>query len=755
MRQQRNRAGFSIAEMLVVMAILAVLGGLTAVGVVHHQHNMALLERDGIAKELFISAQNHLAMAESQGYLGLSSQAYGIQDAKVTAKDPDTYYFMVNQGDQYDKNTVLDLMLPFASVDETVRKGGSYVIRYQANPARVLEVFYCSPKGTRFGHEFQPVEYSSIRNLSGAGSEQRENRKNYKFGDQDTAVVGWYGGTDAASMTMSEDALLLPPSINSAAGEADSENSETLRITVTDPNDNNSDASLRLIVRGKTSGAEKYFDLNQTSKDNIIYHSLDGTYTVLLDDITTPGLHFYDLFHAEGFVPGENLSIQAVAYSNSKLTNVVYSPEKIVNSLFADIETHGDVTTAKIRCIRHLENLDNNISHVAYYYNNLNNGNTLNIQKAEQISNVTWDHWTDYLFNKPDSTLLNGNDVSIFSGDNATKTETGCFLPVSPNYPVVYDGGGYSISGIPVNEIGNAGLFGTLQSGSDISNLKLIDLSITSSSGKAGALIGAAEDTAVTNVVAYHTSSSPNLTVTASGDAGGLIGSMKNGTVERCAAALCVKSNGGNAGGLIGSVTNGTIESSYSGGHTRNGAYEQNRYNITASSAAGGLVGTAGSATIRNSYSTCSASGQTAGGLAGKASGSITSCYATGLVQGSTKGAFVGNSSATLSGNRYYEIINQKDTPSSNGGIDYLNPLGNDTTSSGVTPLDASADSYRVFFSSSISAADAIPYDRYLSAFRKYGLRSVAQLMGTSADGFVAQHYGDWPVPELLVVNTK
>ena len=146
MRTRRGKSGFTMAEMLIVTAIIAVLGGVIFIMVSRYQRSLAHLERDAVAKEIFVAAQNHLTVAESQGYLGISKGGFGTLDSDASEENREVYYFDVNRGNRFtsDNSTVLDLMLPFASIDETVRAGGSYIIRYQADPAVVLDVFYCS-----------------------------------------------------------------------------------------------------------------------------------------------------------------------------------------------------------------------------------------------------------------------------------------------------------------------------------------------------------------------------------------------------------------------------------------------------------------------------------------------------------------------------------------------------------------------------------------------------------------------------------
>ena len=90
MRKLHNKKGFTLAEILLVVAILAILVGLAFVAVNSYQRSMTKLEYDGYAREIFIAAQNHLSMAKSQGYLGVTD--FGTQDAS----DPSVYYFAVN-----------------------------------------------------------------------------------------------------------------------------------------------------------------------------------------------------------------------------------------------------------------------------------------------------------------------------------------------------------------------------------------------------------------------------------------------------------------------------------------------------------------------------------------------------------------------------------------------------------------------------------------------------------------------------------
>ena len=234
----------------------------------------------------------------------------------------------------------------------------------------------------------------------------------------------------------------------------------------------------------------------------------------------------------------------------------------------------------------------------------------------------------------------------------------------------------------------------------------------------------------------------------------------------------------------------------YSGGHTildaTTGAvvYVAGTANVTATAedgVAGGLIGKAGSATIADSYSTCSVSGATAGGFAGTAAGNMDNCYATGQVNMTvdadtgkvvpvsdrTSGAFAGtyDASGTATDCLYYEIVGEY-FDADTGAYAYL-PAIAAGEKSGISALDASAEVYNTFTGGQDAWKDATPYNETLAEYysSKYNLQTVAQLWtsgnvqetaGTDEESglpypadFVAAHYGDWPAPEIFLLNSK
>ena len=673
MHDRRKKRGFTMAETLLVVAIIGVLSGVVFIMVARYMRSMAQLERDGIAKEIFVSAQNHLTMAESQGYLGKTS--YGTPETDSISGSGDNtgsgsgtagsgiYYFVVNHGDAFSTPSVLNLMLPFGSVDETVRLGGNYIIRYQAQPALVLDVFYCNAQEKRYGHTFTSGEYKDLLDLRDVeGRNHKSERRTYV---KDKAVLGWYGGEEAQKLEKGKE--LAEPSIEIV-------NAERLLVKIKDPNEKYGYASLVLIVTGKTSGKQKAFYLKKITDKNIYYDNMNAAYTVILDSVTESGMHFAELFGESGFIPGEDVTVQAVSYSNTVLTNIAYSAGKSANSLFAEIaaaegagSSSGDSSsseddfsgspfsgddgfssgdnpgsgsgntstgglsgnvTASISNIRHLENLGNAVSDAngtdsdgAVY--------AIKVTSASQTTDLDWNTFCTAVSTDKDLFEAgSASDVCVYknSGSSSDKTAAGTYWPVTPAGALAYDGLGHAVSNIRIQFAGDAGLFGTLSQDSSISNLQLLNCAVTSTgaasgssdSGNAGTLAGTMTKTKVSNVLARLETKTG--AAASDGSSGGAAGSSPGSTSASSAgqeAFVSVSGGGSSAGGLVGSMSGGSLT----------GCAASVYVQVTkgdGSSAAGGLVGTASGSAVLNG---CYAGGHTQDGLypaspAAKAAGS-------------------------------------------------------------------------------------------------------------------------------------
>ena len=191
-------------------------------------------------------------------------------------------------------------------------------------------------------------------------------------------------------------------------------------------------------------------------------------------------------------------------------------------------------------------------------------------------------------------------------------------------------------------------------------------------------------------------------------------------------------------------------------------------YNIQGGTA-GGLIGSASGVTVVNTYSTCSVKGSTqSGGLIGSAeSGSVSNSYAVGPVggtgtgTGTTKGAFMGSVDGTtiIGKNYYFELANENtpDMPSIGSGT----RIGTGT----VTAIDSDLGTYNAFVyprtvdGETKEAAASEPYNNRSGSVPPWHFPSVKQLAGipdtVPVYSWSKTHYGDWPVYETLVPNTK
>lgn len=762
-----------MAELLVVVAIISILAGVGFIAYFNHQRTLAQVERDAIAKEIFVAAQNHLTVAKGEKYPGLGSGDFGTAgtyntggSGDATEQDVNGVYYVVVPGTDLD-DSVLSQMLPFGAIDDTVRSGGSYIIRYHRKEGLVLDLFYCSPNGSDYGHNLEASEYETVMGMRGEG--KKGDRK--KWGD---AVLGWYGGADALQL----------PEYTMGEPEIEIVNAEQLYVRVKDNSSNDYDNKdvgyLRLIIKGKQSKTKHYLDIKSSKKH--LTPDGNGYYKIVLDEVTAAfssksqeeGGHFAERKFDDdpatsvnnGFIPGEDIEVRAAAYTLEGRANIAYSGKQISNSLFASIgvseegNADGVPNVAYIGNFRHLENLDQNVSRIDHNDKAKAGKATgqLNVNQAIQMTDLDWPAFRTKI----------GGTVKVYKLTDDVGTNAGCYYPIEPNYGLHYRGERHRITGVTAST-DDAGLFGAVPEGglAAVNNLELINSNITGTAS-AGALAGTLRDTIVTNVLARNSAQTHAVDVSGA-NAGGLAGVLNKGSIRFSAAALIVNGTA-NAGGLVGKAENGAVVTGcYSGGHTDNGGLygkwitpSSHGYDVRGG-VAGGLIGDAGNAQVSCCYTTCSVSGSTIGGFAGKAAGDISHSYSTGLLSKREDNAFLGSGRPALSDNHYFMIINK--VKNSDDEYEYIDPMENWSSESKVKALDKTAATYESFVSARSSWAQARPYDSTLKTYYKnrYNLKSIKRLCGTDkptlaeygswSDLYINTHYGDWPAPEVFLIN--
>ena len=597
MTMKKNRAGFTLAELLLAVAILVILFGLGFVAVNAYLRNLRLNEMDWTAKEIFIAAQNQLSKAKENGTLQTYIKNYketpeaGTKDIKDKDSgdedNRDLRHIRFSGNGDVTGEEGWKMLMPFGAIDETVRLGGSYIIQFDLTSATVTRVYYSN------NYKLNDDDYGKLNGQIADHQISKEFRKYYGGDKRGTGIIGFYEGDSKAFKYEEIEATPI----------LEVENKEKLiaKILGVDPNK----YTVRLCIRGLSSGA---------TKTQHIERDLDLNY--IMDDVTAlKDNHFVNKITSDtdkAFIPGENIEVFVTVMTSKAdtLSNVKESNHIVTNSLFASADFENGGTAAQIANFRHLQNLDALMSGIPY-----GTGETqINLASAEQINDMKW---SDFLTAVSNNSIVTKDDTNAGSW-NGTKN----YYPLS-NLPktLSYEGNNRFIDGISVGGVTkDAGLFGTVAGTAlTVSDLELRNFNINTG-GSAGALAGAFSESTLTvsNVIAYNTVENDDaLAIVSAKSAGGLIGSATNVNITNSAAAVYVK-GGTTAGGLAGNLGGGKIENSYTGGHTRDGVFtfgegvtdtSKGRPNVQATAAdgmAGGLVGS-NNTTVSNSYSAASA----------------------------------------------------------------------------------------------------------------------------------------------------
>lgn len=709
--KQKRRAAFTLAEFLTVIAIVGILASLSFVAVIHYQRKLRRLEMDQAAKEIFLAAQNHLTLEVSSGtiprLLHMEAQGEFSDDQKqaklgisvdntvlAEEKEGNIYgvlYVPEKQAGQPESEQeesggemalasanvteeIRQRLLPFGSIDETVRGDGSYLIFYDPEAGLVREVWYSDH------YQFVQTDIGSealLAAASDAGKRERFTGANSNYKDQ-KLPIGYYasGNLEVPELPVEE---FEAPTVKLV-------NDDILYAKIEDPNKN--EHSLSLFVKGEKSGTTGYIEINppETSRSARVAKvsgasgNSDGTYQVILDDIAAPagtgtstGFKFMDFNQPAqtdmtfqqnergfaSFIPGENIFVYAQVFNNEALSQVKTSNIESGSSLFASISTDR---SAEIGSFRHLENLDERVS--GWDPDQLYTGavTTSKTVTAMQNSDLTWKAGENIadesgycghvakLHTAFGSNFLNQNAETISIAYRVTDqtnadrtnptaqaytTEAGSYLPLSLPYPLDYQGNTYRIDGLQVGKTagssitavdGTGGLLGTVTQDMSVKNL-LICQPVVRTKASAGALIGA---------VMPGTDSR---------------GTIKLPTVEIKKVQVeypqvQAEQTGASAGALIGTFEGGslTVQDALAENHFRDKLgsstekaadlklEEESKYRIRAlKGTAGGLIGTAkGKISLTDSAAALYVEGMYAGGLVGTAEKAAAAAAASG-----------------------------------------------------------------------------------------------------------------------------
>ena len=429
-RYHKNSNGFTMAEMLITVAIIVILCGFGFVAVIAHQRNLKRMEMDETAQEIFIAAQNHLTAARASGQWSSfleKTAAEGQDGSRGTAMsyDPSDYnrasdadaesrkfYYFTTESAEAVKNGAEALILPEGSIDETLR-GHHFYVEYDAASGTVFGVFY-----TDSDHPITADDATAV-SLSRTDPDAR---RDYKV-DGKRTIIGYYGG---ALGELNSPGDLYAPSVAVR-------NAESLVLYVVDKNyyrpvssktgAPNFKTKLKLTFEGVTSGekAVKEVDPSSSSSQTDAFSSAvlaeisvepfdvvipsSGVsaqqtkavkaeyYAIVLDSIVRKDGHFADLFPE--FIPGEDIRITATLTSDKAGEDV--SQTVTVNSLFNSVKTEKNLsgiaasTVVTVSNPRHLENLSSEVSGVDFAAAGKQIVKDTTVDTVSVVRNLFWD----------------------------------------------------------------------------------------------------------------------------------------------------------------------------------------------------------------------------------------------------------------------------------------------------------------------------------------------------------------------------
>lgn len=647
--RKANRKGFSLAELLVVIAVLGILAGVSFVAVSRYIRNLQALEMDNTAKEIFIAAQNHLSASFASGEYERYYEEYKDTDlsanygTKLDTKpgylegvefgtEDSVYRYVISNGSGNEggtKSLILSYMLPDYAIDKEIADNGNYLIVYEVNSATVLAVFYSGKAHTYIGgshiHSFTPDEAIESGNayLKDAVND-RSKRVHYRKETEDS-IIGCYTAAEKENVTS---VTLKPLALNI-------DNGSKLKVTIENPNyrtyfDSEDHQTIYLKVTGKTSGNSQtvllkdhgtvpgsYIETRYDNANGPTVSDVDVQYewshetvlkteyfTITLDDITLKNGHFYNKFPY--MIPGEQLELEVKLTDDS----VFAAPESTVkedNSLFKSLNG----TRAELNNIRHLENLDPDISNLSLInecpYPSLSEKKTeIHVTDAFQSGDLSYSGSKSFVFDIKNDAYDSGSKLKIYKY-NGTDSENG-YYGISNSNLITYDGCSHSIKNIfsSTGKNGDTGLFSYVDLSDVTKTFQLKNLTVengnfekTTGTGNAGGFIA-------------HTLSKAELTkcyLRANGnriysrgsgcDAGGFVGKSSEAVdIVQCAvtgtekvgslytgSGIKITSESGNAGGFVGQSSGSLL-------HVNNSNYIGNTSIITATTGnAGGFAG--------------------------------------------------------------------------------------------------------------------------------------------------------------------
>lgn len=573
-KNQTANSGFTLVELLAVVAILLLVGLIAVFSLNKLRRTLRQHELDAKAQIIYVAAQNRLAELRAAGQEALCingfdnpgsivhKMEYDSRHMDESAKNTDFYYLLVNDT-SVKSQTAATALLPSSAVDQELWNG-YWCIEFAPETGSIYAVFY---SGTTLpGHDDLNTSYRNF---------------NYRL---KTASVGYYGGDIAQTQDISK----FNPSITI-------ENAEKLIVTFYCNNPVSDKMTFKIDISDKDGGTFTRTITNFAQLDKYNYK-----YQWILDslaaekDIGDAGAARFAAQTNYQVSRGTPITITLTVSSANPSVDTV-STSRTTNGLFDDRAdlSYGE-NTALVSCGRHLANLDSS------------SGVNPTITSTVQISDISFsddpadpsDWYSLYTAKGVNFKPISNNRLTSYVGSSSIGDITAC----------------HTINGLTVSSNSPAGLFSNFSG--RISNVTLVNANISSTSA-AGALVGRATgNLTLENCRVYLADSD--------------LSGMKAASADKIPSRI----TGTHAGGLVGVYENSSTGSTQAPGTL----IIENSFaatTINSTTAAGGLVGhAAGAVSVSQSYADCYLTAPVTGGLAGTTTGSggltLSDSYAAG-----------------------------------------------------------------------------------------------------------------------------
>lgn len=698
----RDRRGFTMAEVLVVVAILVILFALLVPNLIKTHKDLRQKEMDAKAEVLYIAAQNQLTKLRASGNTSAYKDVFFSSDnnlaLQIVSLDSGDYYVLI-----HNKNSNSCSWMTGAADESLLSQ--NWAIVYDMN-GNVVDVFFSETefdinailssfpswwdkwrdRAERYGNDFG---YYGANGSDSSGN---------SGGNSHGGIGNQGGGTTPAPTPPPPPEIKLYPKVSLTTGEkliahlsCTAENLGTIR------------PSYKLRVYDAAAfkadpDTDRYFEYH-------VYMSADGTqHEEQLDVLNGRRFTELDSLYDTGskLTPGCDICLRLIVTAGDETES---ADSETVNSLF----DHVSGTTAYVSCGRHLQNLDKTGSGVS--------GITAAVQEHD-ISFGTGSAWYKAYHDQQPAlqfTPITNPELVSYNGKNDSGHQS-------------------AIKGLTTGVASNSasGLFAVIAPATPttvrLSNIRLIGTT-TKTAQVSGALVGKVSGPCkIINCGVYL-------------EPADLSGKSLNATNDWFITAVSA------AGSLVGEQTQSSLEITYSYAATLLHSY----------GASGGLVGKVSGGTLKvsNSYADCYIYGNQTGGLVGAGAATVSNCYAAGFQYANYPDTAVSaglvNGAATVSNSYTVCSLGNAKTQYSTvptGSLDRVYYLVNsrENEKNLGSPIGGTDESSRAALQSNLPASD-FAASSGTRAYRlgvhpegDYPYPALKDASGTA----VMKHFGDW-----------